>query len=212
MLCFKAEKLDKVSSLNLSIAISYIFTLIGLTRIPDESEMFIIEDYIRTTYFNFTIDEFRLAFKLATQGKLACEVEHYEKFSPKFISQVMNAYKVKANQVRKIPIEQEQKPIPKLTDDEIVNYTREDWHSHKEFRKIFNANRVFYIILNRLQLTPKDIKEIIQIVNEDNEYRLKLMGVLEAKEFKQDLKNQDFIDHQCKQLALAKYFNNENMQ
>ena len=125
---FKGNKLNLVSPVTLKENLAYIFTLLGFTKYPDTQEMVVIEDFIRTSYPLFTVEEFRLAFKMAVQGKLDCSTEHYEKFSPKFIGQVMSAYTKKALEVRKMikPIINEIEP-PKLSDDDIVSFTQKEW-------------------------------------------------------------------------------------
>jgi hypothetical protein len=209
---FFGDKLNLVSPVTLKQTLAYIFTLIGLTRLPEESEYAIIEDFIRTSYPKFTIQEFRIAFKLAVQGKLECNVDHYEKFSAKFISQVMNAYKAKANEVRKNIKLPPELPIPKLTDEQIVEFTKNEWLNgeKKDFNKLFNADKVFNILLKNgnLQINQQEILNIIKIVREDNLYRLNKMSVLQAKEYNKLIKNEDYIETQCKKLALVKYFEN----
>ena len=208
--CFNGDKLNLVSPIILKQNLAYIFTLIGLTRLPDPDEYSIIEDFIRTSYPMFTIQEFRIAFKLATLGKLDCNVEHYEKFSGKFISQVMNAYKSKANDVRKQIKPINELPVPKLTEDEIVDFTRNDWNkSYKiDFNKVFNIHRVFDILLKqgKLNIDKAQSEKIMRIVNADNSQRILKMLPVEAKEFKEQIKNPDYFDRQCKALAIVKYF------
>ena len=175
--------------------------------------MAIIEDFIRTSYPLYTIQEFRIAFKMAVQGKLDCSTEHYEKFSPKFIGQVMVAYTKKANEVRKIA-----KPIvneiiaPKLTDEQIVSFTQKEWleSTKNDFNRLFNAEKVFDILLKqgKLKFQPDEIIQIIRIVKEDNAQRLQKMYGSDAKEFNKRIKDENFIDTQCKKLALVQYFEN----
>ena len=211
--CFNGDKLNLVSPVILKQNLAYIFTLIGLTRLPDPDEYSIIEDFIRTSYPMFTIQEFRIAFKLATLGQLDCNVEHYEKFSGKFISQVMNAYKSKANDVRKQIKPINELPVPKLTEDEIVDFTRNDWNkSYKiDFNKVFNIHRVFDILLKqgKLNIDKAQSEKIMRIVNADNSQRILKMLPVEAKEFKEQIKNPDYFDRQCKALAIVKYFEDE---
>ena len=209
---FTGDKLNLISPVTLRENLAYIFTLIGLTRLPDVTELEVIEDYIRTTYPYFTIQEMRIAFKMAVQGKFDCNIEHYEKFSPKYISGIMNAYKSKANQVRKnIPPPPEQ-PVKELTEDEIVEFTKSEWLSGKreDFNRVFNADKVFMILLKqkKLSFTQDQILETIKVVREDNLYRLNRMHPKDAKEYMKQIKNEDFIELQCKKLALVKYFEN----
>ncbi len=209
---FNGEKLAVVDVHNLKSTLAYIFTLIGLTRLPEKMELDIIEDYIRTTYPHFTINEFRIAFKMAVQGRFECNTDHFEKFSPKYISQIMNAYKAKANEVRKNIPPPPEPPVPQLTDDEIVEFTKNEWLNGKrqDFNKVFNAEKVFAILLKqkKLQFTPEEILYTIKVVREDNLQRINKMHPLDAKEFSKSIKNEDFIETQCKKLALVKYFEN----
>jgi len=175
--------------------------------------MTIIEDFIRSSYPLYTIQEFRIAFKMAVQGKLDCITEHYEKFSPKFIGQIMVAYTKKANEVRRIakPKINQLEP-PKLTDEEIILFTQKEWQdsSKSDYNRVFNADRVFDILLKqgKLIFEPKEMQKIVRIVREDNAQRLKKMYGTDAKEFNKKIKDNDFVDTQCKKLALVKYFEN----
>lgn len=210
---FTGSKLNLVSPVTLRENLAYIFTLIGLTKYPDKEEMMVIEDFIRTSYPLYTIEEFRIAFKMAVQGKLDCSTEHYEKFSPKFIGQVMAAYTKKALEVRKMikPILSEIE-APKLTDEEIVSFTQKEWleSPKKDFNKVFNADRVFAILLRqgKLKFEPSEMLNIIQLVRKDNILKLSKLYGQDAKEFSKKLKDDNFIDTQCKKLALVKYFEN----
>lgn len=175
--------------------------------------MIVIEDFIRTSYPLFTVQEFRIAFKMAVQGKLDCTTEHYEKFSPKFIGQVMAAYTKKAIDIRKMikPILSEIQP-PKLTDEDIVSFTQNEWlqSPKNDFNKVFNADKVFAILLKqgKLKFQPSEMLQIINLVREDNLLKLNKLYGQDAKEFSKKLKDDNFIDTQCKKLALAKYFEN----
>jgi hypothetical protein len=208
---FKGNKLNLVSPITLKENLAYIFTLLGFTKYPDTQEMLVIEDFIRTSYPLFTIQEFRLAFKMAVQGKLDCSTEHYEKFSPKFIGQVMSAYTKKALEVRKMikPIINEIEP-PKLSDDEIVLFTQKEWleSPKNDFNKVFNANKVFAILLKQGKLKFKDeeMMQIVNIVREENLIKMNKLYGLDAKNFRESIKDNNFVDTQCKKLALAKYF------
>ena len=59
-----------------------------------------------------------------------------------------------------------------------------------------------------MKFTAQQILETIKIVQEDNIYRLNKLSHLEAKDFSKRMKNEDFIELQCKKLAIVKYFEN----
>lgn len=173
--------------------------------------MIIIEDFIRSSYPLYTIQEFRIAFKMAVQGKLDCSTDHYEKFSPKFIGQVMVAYTKKANEVRKMvkPITADL-PTPKLSDEEIVSFTKKEWLESPriDFNKVFNADKVFEILIKQKKMVfqPEEMLEIVRTVRLDNHYKLNKMYGQDAKEFSKLIKDDNFVDTQCKKLALKRYF------
>lgn len=208
--CFEGEKIINISQKQLKQNLAYIFQLIGLTRLPEAEEFMVIEDYIRTSYPFYSINEFVNAFKLGVQGKLECNIEHYERFSPKYISQILNAYKQKANEIRKMmPKKEDEKPIPVLTDDEIVQFTIDEWNNSdkSDFNKVFNSQKVFNILFNqgKLKFNDKAINDTIQMVKADNQERLNKMTFIEQREFRKKISNPDFLDQQCKKLAIVIY-------
>jgi hypothetical protein len=208
---FKGQKLNLLSPVTLKENLAYIFTLLGITRYPEKEEYMVIEDFIRSSYPLYTIQEFVISFKMAVQGKLDCSTEHYEKFSPKFIGQVMAAYTKKAVEVRKMikPILNEIE-TPKLSDDDIVSFTQKEWlnSAKNDFNRVFNADKVFGILLKqgKLKFQEHEMLEIIKIVREDNLQKMNKLYGIDAKNFRQSIKDNDFVDTQCKKLALVKYF------
>lgn len=208
---FKGQKINLLSPVTLKENLAYIFTLLGITKYPEKEEFMVIEDFIRSSYSNYTIEEFVIAFKMAVQGKLECSTEHYEKFSPKFIGQVMAAYTKKALEVRKMikPVLNEIE-IPKLSDHDIVLFTQKEWLGSRrnDFNRLFNADKVFAILLKqgKLKFSEKEMLEIINIVKEDNLQKMNKLYGIDAKNFRQSIKDNDFVDTQCKKLALVKYF------
>jgi hypothetical protein len=60
----------------------------------------------------------------------------------------------------------------------------------------------------KITFTNEQIMETIKVVSDDNLYRLNRMHQKDAKEFSKQIKDEDFIELQCKKLALVKYFEN----
>jgi hypothetical protein len=124
----------------------------------------------------------------------------------------MNAYKSKANQVRKNIPPPPEEPVKQLTEDEIVEFTKQEWISGKreDFNRLFNADKVFMILLKqgKITFTNEQIMDTIKVVSDDNLYRLNRMHPKDAKDFSKQIKDEDFIELQCKKLALVKYFEN----
>ena len=58
----------------------------------------------------------------------------------------------------------------------------------------------------KLNIDKAQSEKIMRIVNADNSQRILKMLPVEAKEFKEQIKNPDYFDRQCKALAIVKYF------
>ena len=150
---------------------------------------------------------------MAVQGKLDCSTDHYEKFSPKFIGQVMVAYTKKANELRKMTkVITDDLPTPKLSDEEIVSFTQKEWLESPriDFNKVFNADKVFEILIKQKKMAfqPEEMLEIVRAVRLDNQFKFNKMYGQDAKEFNKLIKDDKFVDTQCKKLALKRYFEN----
>jgi len=106
----------------------------------------------------------------------------------------------------------EELPVPKLTDDQIVDFSKKEWLESKkdDFNRLFNADRVFDILYKRgdIKINPETIAETLKIVRADNLYRLNKLSVLEAKEFNKQIKNEDYLETQCKKLTIVRYYEN----
>jgi hypothetical protein len=60
----------------------------------------------------------------------------------------------------------------------------------------------------KITFTNEQIMDTIKVVSDDNLYRLNRMHPKDAKDFSKQIKDEDFIESQCKKLALVKYFEN----
>lgn len=180
---------------------------------PTIAEFNFAIDFVKSNFKNFKLKELYTAFELYALDKLEVD-KHFGNFSPKFIGEVMNAYKKQAIEVRKLikPIENE--VIPTLSENEIVEFASDMWLNgpRNDFNKVYNANRVFYILVNKGEISPskEQIQAIIQMVREDNQHRINTMNHLDAKEFSKKCKDPDFFDMQCKKLTLVQYFESKN--
>ena len=180
---------------------------------PTIAEFQFAIEFVKSNFKNFKIKELHTAFELYALDKLEVD-KHFGNFSPKFIGEVMNAYKKQAIQVRNMikPIDEE--VIPTLSEEEIISFARDMWlnGTRNDFNKVYNVDRVFYILLNKGKISPskEQIEATIQIVREDNQQRLNKMSHLDAKEFSKNIKNMDFFDKQCKKLSLVQYFESKN--
>ena len=144
------------------------------------------------------------------EGKLS--VDNYITFSPKLIGEIMSEYKKIAIQVRQRIKPEELVVVPELSNEEIVLFTQKEWleSSRNDFNKVFNADKVFEILLKegKLKFSEDEMLEIIKTVRLDNQFKFNKMYGQDAKEFNKLIKDDKFVDTQCKKLALKRYFEN----
>lgn len=180
---------------------------------PTIAEFNFAIEFVKSNFKNFKLKELHIAFELYALDKLEVD-KHFGNFSPKFIGEVMNAYKKQAVEARRLikPIDND--VIPTLSEEEIVLFASDMWLNgpRNDFNKVYNANRVFYILVNKGEISPskEQIEAIIQMVREDNQHRINTMSHLDAKEFSKKCKDLDFFDMQCKKLTLVQYFEKQN--
>lgn len=76
-------------------ALRYVFALVGLKaeNFPSEIQKAVLIDFIQTDLKDFSPDEIKIAFRLAVNGQLNVEINHFQNFSALYIANVFNAYK-----------------------------------------------------------------------------------------------------------------------
>jgi hypothetical protein len=112
-------------------------------KMPGKDGTILIANFALHHYGHFTVDEIKTAFMLAAAGELydldkygnPVPIEHYHVFSAKYFGAVMNAYKIKGNQVAKEIIDQPE-PLPEVVNKE-ADWT-EAWEHIREQSKTKN--------------------------------------------------------------------------
>lgn len=79
---------------DLKQVLRYSMVLVGLrgNNMPTEEEKFVLLNFIRSNFGNQTPEEIKLAFELATSGKLGIDAKCYENFSCEYFGRIMKAY------------------------------------------------------------------------------------------------------------------------
>ena len=179
--------------------------LVGITN-PGEVKLAILEDWIRTEYGNFTINEVKVAFKQMVANDF---IDHYQNFSPAYFSQVMDRYKKKANEVRKMIPQERVEAIPHLTDLEIIDYSYQEYKllENRTFDKLFNPLSVF-TKLNAAGIknwTKEDgaaaKKKLMEIIT----YKANRMDIITAKQYRDEWTEQ-WLKNQARAVAVALFF------
>jgi hypothetical protein len=179
--------------------------LVGIIN-PGEVKLAILEDWIRSEYGNFTINEIKVAFKQMVANDF---IDHYQNFSPAYFSQVMDRYKKKANEVRKMIPQERVEAIPHLTDLEIIDYSYQEYKilENRTFEKLFNPLSVF-TKLNAAGIkiwTKEDgavaKKKLMEIIT----YKANKMDILSAKQYRDEWTEQ-WLKNQARAVAVALFF------
>lgn len=184
----------------------YIMQLVGLNVMPDKIKMSVLEDWIRSEYGNFTINEVKVAFKQMVANDF---IDHYQNFSPAYFSQVMDRYKKKANEIRKMIPQERVEAIPHLTDLEIIDYSYQEYKllENRSFDKVFNPLSVFTKLNNTgiKKWTKEDgaiaKKKLMEIIT----YKANKMDILSAKQYRDEW-TESWLKNQARAVAVALFF------
>jgi hypothetical protein len=179
--------------------------LVGINN-PGEVKLAILEDWIRTEYGGFTINEVKVAFKQMVANDF---IDHYQNFSPAYFSQVMDRYKKKANEVRKMIPQEREQAIPHLTDLEIIDYSYQEYKvlENRTFDRLFNPLSVFTKLHNSgIKTWSKEDgalakKKLMEIIT----YKANKMDIISAKQYRDEWTEQ-WLKNQARAVAVALFF------
>jgi hypothetical protein len=205
MQSFSGERMRSLNSTLFKQNLVYLMQLVGITN-PGEVKLAILEDWIRTEYGNFTINEVKVAFKQMVANDF---IDHYQNFSPAYFSQVMDRYKKKANEVRKMIPQERVEAIPHLTDLDIIDYSYQEYKllENRTFDKLFNPLSVF-TKLNATGIknwTKEDgaaaKKKLMEIIT----YKANRMDIITAKQYRDEW-TESWLKNQARAVAVALFF------
>ena len=175
---------------------------------PTLPEFQFLTDFVFDNYKEFKLKELGMAFELYALDKLEVE-KVFGTFSPRFVGEVMSAYKKIAVEVRKkIPEQPKQTTKVYQVDEEQSILEEQTWwqNSKKKDWRMINHQVYDYLwkrkVLNKENVTPI-AHEIRQKVT--NYLRNKAENDTQLAAIKDD----EFIRTQCKKYTLALYFDNK---
>jgi hypothetical protein len=208
MKAFSGERIRSINSTIFKQNLVYLMQLVGIVN-PGEVKLAILEDWIRTEYGNFTINEVKVAFKQMVANDF---IDHYQNFSPAYFSQVMDRYKKKANEIRKMIPQEREEAVPHLTDLEIIDYSYQEYKllENRTFEKVFNPLSVF-TKLNATGIkkwTKEDgaiaKKKLMEIIT----YKANKMDMLSAKQYRDEW-TESWLKNQARAVAVALFFEDQ---
>jgi hypothetical protein len=205
MTAFSGERMRNINSIIFKQNLIYLMQLVGINN-PGDVKLAILEDWIRTEYGNFTINEVKVAFKQMVANDF---IDHYQNFSPAYFSQVMDRYKKKANEVRKMMPQERVEAIPHLTDLEIIDYSYQEYKllENRTFDRLFNPLSVFTKLNSSgIKVWTKDDgalakKKLMEIIT----YKANKMDIISAKQYRDEWTEQ-WLKNQARAVAVALFF------
>jgi len=202
---FSGERIRSLNSTIFKQNLVYLMQLVGITN-PGEVKLAILEDWIISEYGYFTINEVKVAFKQMVANDF---IDHYQNFSPAYFSQVMERYKKKANEIRKMIPQEREEAIPHLTDLEIIDYSYQEYKllENRTFDRVFNPLSVF-TKLNATGIkkwTKEDEAEAKKKLMEIITYKANRMDIISAKQYRDEWTEQ-WLKNQARAVAVALFF------
>lgn len=163
----KGRAINDISIADCDKFLTILAKLVGIRNenLPDKEESLLLIRSLNRVYGNVKDEEITTAFEMAASGQLDAE-EHYQSFSFKYISSVINAYIKQVNEAKKyIP---KQKQI-----EEPLFETEVDWSDTIQFliKEISNGNEP---IIPSLIYDWMIEKNIIQVTNEEKKSAMKM--------------------------------------
>jgi len=206
MTAFSGDRVRNVNQIMLHQNLIYIMQLVGINVMPDKVKLALLEDWIRSQYGNFTIKEIKVAFKQMVANDF---IDHYQNFSPAYFSQVMDRYKKKANEIRKMMPQERVEAIPHLTDLEIIDYSYQEYKllENRNFDRLFNPLSVFTKLNSTgIKVWTKEDgalakKKLMEIIT----YKANKMDIISAKQYRDEWTEQ-WLKNQARAVAVALFF------
>jgi hypothetical protein len=205
MQSFSGERVRNLNSTIFKQNLVYLMQLVGINN-PGEVKLAILEDWVRTEYGNFTINEVKVAFKQMVANDF---IDHYQNFSPAYFSQVMDRYKKKANEVRKMMPQERVEAIPHLTDLEIIDYSYQEYKvlENRTYDRLFNPLSVFSKLNSSgIKVWTKEDgalakKKLMEIIT----YKANKMDIISAKQYRDEW-TESWLKNQARAVAVALFF------
>jgi len=208
MTAFSGERMRNINSIIFKQNLIYLMQLVGINN-PGDVKLAILEDWIRTEYGNFTINEVKVAFKQMVANDF---IDHYQNFSPAYFSQVMDRYKKKANEVRKMMPQERVEAIPHLTDLEIIDYSYQEYKvlENRTFDRLFNPLSVFTKLnTTGIKVWTKEDgalakKKLMELIT----FKASKMDIATAKQYR-DQWTEQWLKNQARAVAVALFFEDQ---
>ena len=180
---------------NLHLSILAICKLIGVTEAPEDAVIKLLIEHLQEHHRDFSIEEIKRAFSLATAGKLNFEFNHWNRITPQLLSMTLNKYKEQRNKdlllfnneqekIKKIESSESGKPSDEEMQRRYVNsainlfeaYKIQKNQSEPTLIPVHDYGNIVYKFLDRIgciELTTNEKTEIYKVATDVVIERLK---------------------------------------
>jgi len=178
-------------------------------KIPNKEELSVMYKSIVEEYPNIKLGELTLAFDLASKGKLDMEAETYQNFSVLYLHRLLRAFArygmQKLNDIK--PVVSESKWQPRfITDDEKIETAFDCYTKFRIWDSIVFGLDVFHILYKRGIIIVDADYTYDKVLKKMNDQMFE--GSRQDKiDIKNRLKDDDYLEMQCKLMAVSEYFN-----
>ena len=131
---------------------------IGIKEELSQEELFVNINFIREHFNELNLVDINQAIDLSIKGDLEIEAEHYQNFTPLYISKILNAYKVYRGKViyairDKVNLIENTPKEPTLDEKvEITKSSLEAMYCNKEDKRFYDYGGVTYDFIKRNKL------------------------------------------------------------
>jgi len=176
-------------------------------KMPSTADILLMYKSVMEEYPNIKIGEISLAFDLAAKGKLYIEAETYQNFSMLYLHRLLRAFArygmQKLNEIKPVT---ESKWQPRfISDDEKIETAFDCFKKFRQWDNIVFGVDVFNILHKRgsIIVTPSETYEkVIEAMT-----KKMFEGSRQDKiDIKNKMKDDDYMENQCRRMAVSIYF------
>jgi len=177
-------------------------------KMPNNADLLLMYKSIMDEYPNVKIGEISLAFDLAAKGKLDIDAETYQNFSMLYLHRILRAFArygmQKLNEIK--PVASESKWQPRfITDDEKIETAFDCYSKFRIWDSIVFGLDVFHILHKQGKIIVDAQNTYDKVISAMNDRMFN--GSRQDKiDIKNKLKDDDFLENQCKRMAVSDHF------
>jgi hypothetical protein len=177
-------------------------------KMPNNADLLLMYKSIMEEYPNIKVGELSLAFDLAAKGKLDIDAETYQNFSMLYLHRILRAFArygmQKLTEIK--PIAKEDKWQPRfVTDEEKIETAFDCYKKFRIWDSIVFGLDVFHILhkQGKIIVTPSETYEKVITAMSEKMFE---GSKQEKTDIKNKMKDDDYMENQCKRMAVSEYF------